>query len=408
MFSLRIVVFSIFLLAVTASCATARAVNTYTSSDGTFTFQYPADWEKMENPEDPSVIILDNLPFDQRYTSPTSFSVHVSAPSDISQSSMMGMGDTPAEMVRAQAQFMGFAGTVFSAQPEDFEDGELEGIDESLQRAEAVEITEYTINGSPAARALFSTGGMFGYTNSIFSIVLEVGGNKVAAVQGISLNGEAPLVQNQAAILAIADSIRYTPLPIGTSGNPDLPQTFSGPIGVWDMGTLTFNYPDDWYVLPLGPFLQNTPERMDQANPLPGRLQVGIVGPEFGMMPLEETEDILECRVNMEEITAESVMEAYITVPPDQIEALQTAGITYGEPERIELDGLVVYRVRSTDPKRDVLIMTVDMGNGNVIPLMAFAPLGEMSQYEETLLDIVSTFEFTPNPQACPTDETSQ
>ena len=372
---------------------------TYTSSDGTFTFQYPSEWEAGDST---GYVVLSNLPIDQ-ILNPDYYSLNVGFPTDTSQYSMMGMGSTPLEITRYNAALAYQMQVMFSATPD--ANGQIGDGDEIAKQLENLDITEYEINGYPAARTLYSSGSMMrtSMTASTLFIAAEVGGGKIVTVQAISLNGEGILLRNQHDILAIARSIKYSPLPpnLSANANPALPQTYSGPVGVWGMGSLKFNYPDDWYVIPLGPFVQNTPARIDQRNLLPGQLQIGITGPEFAMMPFASTPDIMACKFDRQAITASSFIQKNIPSTPEQLEQVKAQGIVYEEPEFIQLNGHDVAVLRATDAKRDILVLAVDMGDGYVIPLMAFAPLGEMVQHEPMLLDVVETFEFTPNLERC-------
>ena len=79
--------------------------------------------------------------------------------------------------------------------------------------------------------------------------VIDLGNEYWVTVSATSFAGGLATIQKyEPVILEILQSMSYTPPPAVYSGNPELPQVYSGLVGIWQRGSIEFYYPEDWYV----------------------------------------------------------------------------------------------------------------------------------------------------------------
>jgi hypothetical protein len=144
--------------------------------------------------------------------------------------------------------------------------------------------------------------------------------------------------------------------------------------------------------------------QIDLKNLRHGQLRVSINGPEVPLSLLVGRESLFDCTIDRQAVTAsayvasgiiQQLLESEVYSIPSQQQ------IDFSDPIALNIGGQDSFLMSATDIDRDILVITVDMGEGIVIPVIAFAPLGEMEQYEATLLAVVETFEYTPNPDWC-------
>ncbi len=367
---------------------------TYTSADGSFTFHYPAGW--YAEPLDGGRVDLENTPYEKRLDNPDALRLEISPPIPVSQLTMMGNGTTPAEFAQYTAAASAVTSAFFSATP-----------GQPNQNPPVVPtpvIVDFTVDGRPAAWVAQSYSAM-GIEIATMTIFVDVGSNTIVSINAAPyLSGGMELINRyRDTILAIAGSLRYTPLPTPVSANANLPQTFTGQVGVWGLGDITFNYPADWYTVNfVAIFIQNTQQQLDQHNLQSGQMQAAIIDPATNMALIKDWKTVVDCTANPEGVTALAIIQKQLPSTPEQQAQVAQAGITYSEPESLLLNGKEAVLVHFHQNKQDILVIDIDLGNGNIAGLMAFAPEGEMSRYEETLKEVVGTFSYTPKPTCNP------
>lgn len=368
---------------------------TYTSADGSLTFRYPAEWS-VEALGDGRVVLGNEAP-EIRFESKTALRIEISPAIPVSELSMMGYGTTPQEMVRASIALSN-ASSAFMAGMANATLTPSSGTPSTVATAtQDISVVNFEVNGRPAAWGTTSSV-VAGSEFAMMMIYIEVDDAHVVTLTASPwLYGGAELLSRyQSTVLAIADTVRYSPLATPTTSSGDLPKTFTGVVGGWQMGEITFNYPDDWYVLSFGPVLQTTNTPLNQRDLKPGQMQAAIVDPASNMALIKDWKDVVDCKANPEGVTALAVVQKQLPSTQKQREQYAAAGITFSEPERTSINGKDVVLLRLHQPQQDVLLIDIDLGNGNIAGLLAFAPEGEMAQYETRLLAIVGTFSYKP------------
>jgi hypothetical protein len=367
-------------------------VTTYTTESG-LTFAYPSTWTRSISQEWTN---LTNLPPDQE-DDPNYFTVAVIL-SDTSVWQLNDVESLPVQVLDRIARF-DFVNEIVGVHP-DYSQEQIETF--VYDRLAKRNTTRYSTDNYPAARTLYTT-----YrddeTIGVFMIAVQVASNKAVLVRATSMSGVSALLSNRDLILAIANSVSYVPL--AASGNPALPQTYVGPVGFTDAGTLKFNYPSDWYSGGRGS-LQNTTGVVSLGNPLPEQIGVVIDGPETPMMILAGVSSLNDCTVNLDGVTAAAYLDSGFI--QRQFSLQYEADLVLSEPEMVDINGHPGILFRAHGQKRDIFYVAVDMGGGNILPMMAFTAPSEMTQYEQTLIDITKTFEFTPNADRCAATPTPQ
>lgn len=396
----------VFLAAVAFGCASEQTVQqeieTYTSPNGEVSFQYPSNWVMIGDGNN-GTIIFDNPPIEQR-TPDTRYTVEITLPEDVSQLSMQGFGSTPSEILHEQIrlsyafeELMKYSaenpGQAMTAEREAYVE-QIVGV-----RTNFVDIVKTPIGEWTAARALYNS-----FSGFSLNIVIDVGNDQIMMVSG-DADTQPILLDNEQTIIALAESIRYIPLELQESGNPDLPRVFSGHVGALGLGELTFFYPEDWYVIPLGPFIQNSLDQLDQRHLEPGQMQIAFIAPELIRLLYTKGEATPDCEATISGVTAESILQDIFADASGQMELLAIDTVTLGDIETAQFGDHAVAYVAITEAEftRDVRIVIIDQGQGDFIGLMVFTANGEMAQYWERVANMVATFEYTPTP--CPEDE---
>jgi hypothetical protein len=353
---------------------------TFTSEDETFSFDYPADWTAQVNGT--INVGLSNSHDNEDIMSGEAVFVVVYMPVAVNQMSMMGMGTTPAEIAQANYAISDATSAIFPVTL-------IAGVDQG--------VVEFTVNDRPSAYFMYSTE-MGDFQSAGMSIFVDVGADYLTTIAVSCLDGGmACLNLHQPTVFALLESINFYPPEALMSENLDLPNVYSGSIGFMNVltGDLTFYYPEDWQVLNMvSLFIQNTSERLNQQALESGQIQIAVISPEMNAITMLGLPDF-DCEGYPAVVTAVTVIVKSLPSTPEQIQAAEDAGITYSEVETITLGGHDSRYFRIYQGQQEVLYIMVDLGEGLVLGLMAFTPLGEMEQYEETIFGIAASMEYT-------------
>lgn len=381
--------------------STIALSETHHSVDGSFTFSYPQGW--FADKLDDGRVVLENEPPEKLNESGNAVRLEISPPIPVSELNMLGQGNMPSDLVKyaigsstaIMSLMSGMASGTISPSSGTPASTASVGFD--------VPVVNFTVNGRPAAWGK-SADTSSGYEIASMTVYIDIGNNHVVRIYASPwLDGGATLLNRyENTVLAIADTVRYSPVIAATSSSGDLPKTFTGVVGGWQMGEITFNYPADWYVLSFGPLLQTTDAPLNQRDLKSGQMQAGIVDPASNMALIKDWRDVTNCRANPEGVTALAVVQKQLPSTDKQREQYAAAGVTFSEPESTSVNGKDVVLLRMHQPKQDVLLIDIDLGNGNIAGLLAFASEGEMAQYEARLLAIVGTFSYKPKPDCNP------
>ncbi len=228
------------------------ATQTFTSKDGTFSFEYPVEWsaQEPENSSPPNQILISKLPGEENVSSADGLFVIISPPVKY-YSIPLSKAQTPKESIEASIVWTRMAETLRNANadhPIITVDGTPMPTPNTFQPLPTPsQIIEFTVNGRLAAYStiVVQTSGL---DSSTLIIVVDVGDDFWVTLTATSMMGDLATIQkNEAIVLQIAQSLHYT-LPPVNSGNLNLPRVYSGPDGGWNFGTVEFYYPNDWYI----------------------------------------------------------------------------------------------------------------------------------------------------------------
>ena len=353
---------------------TPNAVNTvFTSPDGLFTFQYPASWfvetVNAEMGTDHTSFVVDNLPPGQRLDSADDISIQISYPQLKTAFGATSGGTTPLDILKAGSS-----------------------------QATAQPIVEFTVDGRPAARMTIQMSSM-GQDLSYMAIFVDVGNDYLVSINVSSFKGGADTLKKYEPVVeALSKTIRFSPKVVN-SGNADLPQVYSGPVGIWQAGTIKFFYPASWVVYTNGiQIIQNTSESVALNAPKTGQVIAMLEGPAETRAGVDPKELGDNCNSRKSVWTARTIVEKMLTFNPAQIQQFKDQGVTISKPVAVTINGKDIVYFYEYQAKLDTLAIFTDLGNSNVPALTAQAQPGEMKQFEKQLLAIAGTFEYTPNP----------
>ncbi|MFW5748455.1 MAG: hypothetical protein ACOCYT_02445 [Chloroflexota bacterium] len=383
------------LLMFLSGAAAAETLRTYTSEDGAFTFDYAPALTVQVQPE------LLSLQVGDFFIDPAQpIRVTVSLPQPAARFALNDAGTAPEEVVitrlnlwRQTAPAMaanvlpGAAAALTRSNTPASDLADLVQPVEANQRAGAYLIDSIPLDDDHAATVLLAA--------------VDVGsGYMVTVTASASLAGGAALLESyQADILALIESMRYRPTVITWDvADTALPLTYTGTIGQLQVGELRFDYPKDWYILPVGSniLLTNT-ERLVTGLLEPGIMQVQIVPPDFNMTAFDSMDAVAACALapqTLAEITPLTVIERQM-LNPDRLEEIAQRGVTFEDPTAVDIAGVQGAYMYLYTAERDTLIIAVDMGGGDVVSLVANAYPGEMTAYDETLFAIAATLAYT-------------
>lgn len=238
-------------------------------------------------------------------------------------------------------------------------------------------------------------------TAATFIAVLDVGSQHVVTLVASPALGDANTIlsAHQANITTLINSVRYTPNAGAVTIQP-LPLTYLGEIGRLRTGMLTFTYPKDWYILPVGGNILITNTNQLAINQLlSGQVQTQIIPPDFNLTAFADRDQIINCAIGedtLAQITPLAVIERQM-LNPERLRAYQADGVTYIAPQTtIIADRTIAYMMLFT-PDRDAFVLAVDLGMGNIVSLMAFSAPNEMTNYTTTLFSIAASFRYDTN-----------
>jgi hypothetical protein len=354
----------------------------FTSADGSFSFGYPVGWsiEVMEDSNLPNQIMIRPKTGDVE----EDFTINISSPVKFYAIPMM-KANTPEDMA---AQGIALATSLLPP-----------SVDHRTQ------ISEFTVNNRPAAYG-YSTMQVAGVEHGVLIIVVDVGDDYWATVSAISSVERLGAV-GHVNVLRIGQSFQYTP-PITdpVSRNPDLPWMYSGVIGLFQRGTIEFNYPEDWYVAP-GPILQISNVRIDPLStriiPVSGQLVTEINGVYETRLAIDSSELDDECNILNMPWTAKT-MAAHVVNKriSSDLKEMTEAGIVITQPEVVTVNGVEIAYFREIRSELETLVILVELGNSNIPMMRAITVRGEMAQFEDQLFQVASTFRYTPIiPETC-------
>jgi len=232
----------------------------------------------------------------------------------------------------------------------------------------------------------------------IFIAVLDVGsGHVVTLVASPALGDSATiLMTRQADIATLLESVRYTPN-VGAVNVQPLPLTYMGEIGRLRTGLLTFTYPKNWYILPVGGNVLITNTNQLAINELvSGQIQTQIIPPDFNLTTFADNDQIVNCAIPADvvsQITPQAVIERQM-LNADRIASYESQGVTYIAPQTTTIGDRTVAYMTLFTPDRDAFVLAVDLGNGNVASLMAFSAPNEMNDYTTDLFSIAASLNY--------------
>jgi hypothetical protein len=180
----------LFSLAACGGQATPEA-GSYVSADGKFTFTYPPEWMLV-------IIEADNILDVSRFSDTTeTLQIEVSMPLTFAAYTEAGLGTAVGEIVNAKAQLWQRFGPRVSP-------------DVDIQTAQ---VTEFTVEGRPAAYARATIPGNSGINFGIMIAAVQVSDEHVVTLTVLPPQGQdaSALDVVEAEVITIANSIRYTP-----------------------------------------------------------------------------------------------------------------------------------------------------------------------------------------------------
>jgi hypothetical protein len=393
----RLIILTMLLMLIAGSVLAQESdIQIFATEDDAFTFEYPMGWMvEIINPEyGPNAhLSVDNLPLEERFESPEGINLQISLPTKY-YSYGFSNAETPAEMVALAG------GGVTQASSFDFATPAADKTPLPLQITPATpDVTEFQVDGRPAAYA-YNGMKMAGIDASYLLIVADLGNDYWVSVRASAFVGGLEMLQhNEAQILAIVESMRYNPPASANSGNPDLPNVFTGLDGIWKSGTISFAYPENWYVTStIIVMISNKKGNVLNVMPESGQFIAAVQGVAETIVSADPS-TMGECRVGDSGWTAEALVKEIIgQTTPARWEQMEKAGITVTQPEVITINNVDIVYLRYYQADIEALNIYVDLGDGNIESVSVLAVKGEMAQFEEQLFAMVSTLSYTPKP----------
>ncbi len=375
---------------------------TFTTKDRTFSFDTPQDWTvEIINPEyGPNAhLSVDNLPLDQRFEVAEGVNLQIWLPARSFQIGGLS-GETfktPKEALMQMLPANTQPATIEFATPS------KDGTPQPLNvQPSTPDVYEFTVNHLPAAYG-YSTQQAMGIVVSQMMIIADLGNDYWVSMYAASFKGGLPTLQkNEAIILDIVKSMRYTPPEVAESGYPDLPQMYSGLVGIWQQGSIKFYYPQDWYVTTPAVgvvIMSNKAQNAVNVQPESGQFIVQINGVAETRSALDPLRPFDSCKFKGDDLTAKEYVEKLLsTLTASRLEQLKQAGITMTQPEMTTANDKQLIYLWQYQGDIEVLSIIVDLGHGNIESLSLTAKKGEAAQFQKQLFEVVGTFEYTPRP----------
>jgi hypothetical protein len=385
------------LLWLTGSPVSAQqpTIQTFTTEDGTFRFQYPAAWfvEMVNADQGPNAsLVLSNVPKEE-IISPDAINLQISLPTKFYAFGFLS-GETPREMltelIYSTSQLTAIA---FSTPAPD-------RTPTSLQLTPVIpDVTEFLVDGRPAAYA-YNVMQIVGTDASQLTVIADLGNDHWVSISASSFEGGLTLVQRyEPIILAIVQSMRYIPPPPVYSGNPDLPQVYSGLVGIWQRGIIQFNYPADWYVSDnLFGAISNRKQSLINKVPETGQFIAVVNGVSETIALVDQNELFSDCRAGSDWTAQKLVSQFLGSITPAQLEQMATSGITMSQPEIVTINNVEIIYLRQFQSEYETLSIFIDLGGGNIPSMRVTTLQGDMAQFEDQLFAVASTFQYTSTP----------
>jgi hypothetical protein len=371
---LALILIVILLAACTGQSPQIELPETY--NENGLSFNYPSGWIVNQAAQATSINLSDT-------TSPQ-IQLQVSPLVTFQQYAIMGLGTTLNELV---ATHVGIWQQIMSPV--------LGVMSSEVSTPESASVTEFTVNNLPAAYASGII--QMDSENSLGMTIAAVNlGNNLVVTFTVQTQqtDTATFEQYQAAVLAVANTARYSLPPTPANTQTFLPTAFSAQVGSLQTGLLSFFYPENWYATGANLIiLQNYVGQPDGILET-GQMLAFIFPPDASLVFLVAPQSRQQCSYDLTTITPAAVVESLIA--PERF----PQPTTVDEVQTYDLDGKDAAAVHFTQTTQEGLAIAVDFGVGNVVSMMASAPTGELQQYEETLFAIAETFEYTPS-QGC-------
>lgn len=355
------------LLSLAVSGVSAQTAATYTSDDGTFSFQYPAVWA-VEPASENAIRIYDPTP-PANTVDFGGIQLRVVPPEPLAAYSMTGRGDSPRAIITASTtldRVLNIPSVNVGTEPT---------------------LIDTTINERPATYAIAPL--LIGSVPaSLVYLVLDVGGESVVTVQATLPSTEnADFAPSLELVLQIAESMVYAP-PEPTA---DYLNTFSAPTSL-DTGTITFGYPADWYAVNAGALvLQNSALPINREPLESGAVQVFIADPDFNALLFTDMAAVQACDFERSAVTPTAVAQMIL-----ERENLTDASIRQFEREARVIAEKDAVLLRITTDDTDRLLILIELTAGEIAVVSATAPAGELAQHEDDLLVIAATMTYAP------------
>lgn len=314
--------------------------------------------------------------------------VQVSRPVPIADLMRVGVGDTPPTILASRLRLWeqtapALIGNILNITP--------------IGTFTPSEPQTFLVNGLNATSAMLT----FAWENrtaSILIAVLDVGSEHVVTLVASPAlgDGENILTTRQTDITTLLESVRYTPN-VGAVNIQPLPLTYMGEIGRLRTGLLTFTYPKDWYILPVGGNVLITNTNQLAINELvSGQIQTQIIPPDFNLTAFADPDQIVNCAIPADiasQITPQSVIERQM-LSSDRLASYEAQGVTYIAPQTTTIGERTVAYMTLFTPDRDAFVIAVDLGNGNIASLMAFSAPNQMNDYTTDLFSIAASLNY--------------
>jgi len=150
-------------------------------------------------------------------------------------------------------------------------------------------------------------------------------------------------------------------------------------------GTISFRYPagwvtgEDWFPI----YLASSPDMVRANAPTPDQLAMGILRPTDG---IGITLDSFRGDGDPVGILARVIVSA----------GEANAMVIFGEIDQITINGRSTARAYSSDSQFDALTLVMSMENGEFMVIAAQAALGDLAQFEPTIIAVAETVTYTP------------
>jgi hypothetical protein len=334
------------------------------------------------------------MPLEQRFESADAINLQITLPT---QSFLVGYSPnkTPKEAVGAAVHSsvlppsIDFATPLANQTPQPLE----------LQPS-SPDVSEFTVDGRSSAYA-YSSSQVMGADASQMVIIVDIGDGRWVSISATSFKGGLVTIKRyQPIIIALVQSMHYEPPIAVYSGNPDLPQVYSGLVGIWQRGYITFYYPQDWYAFNFGTVgFSNKAENVINTMPQPGQFIATVQGVSETTASADPGELFNQCDIVKRDLTARTLVEKMLgNITSAQLEQIKNAGIIMTQPEVMTVNSKEIVYLRQYQDDYEVLAMFIDLGGGNITSMSVTTKQGEMVQFEEQLFAVAGTFQYEPKP----------